>query len=153
MLHCLQKSVQVGAVAAAPVVLIGALRGRARATPMTVQRALCLAAGSLGAGTAALGAASAAKIATLDSEGIADRVYRLHYSAGQERVDRLANSAALVAASVAAMALPAPTLRIMGMNALGGFAAGTALGVFGHVATSKEVLSSARAMGGVPQTA
>jgi small-conductance mechanosensitive channel len=49
--------------------------------------------------------------------------------------------------------LPGVTLRIMGMNALGGFAAGTALGVFGHVATSKEVLSSARAMGGVPQTA
>jgi hypothetical protein len=145
MLHCLQKSAQVGSVAAAPVILIAALRGRARATPLTMQRALRLAAGSLGTGTVALGAANAVKIASLDADGIADRVYRLHYSSGQQRTDRLANAAGLVASSVAAMALPSPTLRVMGINALGGFAAGTALGVFGHVVTSKELLRSARA--------
>jgi hypothetical protein len=136
LFHCLQKSAQVGAVVGLGAVALAALRGRARGAPLTAERGVRLLVTSLGGGTAVLGAASAARIATLDADGVADRVYRLHHHAGQERTDRLANAAGLMTASVAAMALPAATVRLMAWNMAAGFAVGTAGGVAGHVGTS-----------------
>ena len=135
MAHCLQKSAQVGAVLGVAACGVAAARGRARGAAITAERAVNLLATSLAGGTVALGAASAAKIASLDEEGIADRVYRLHYSAGQNRTDRLANAGGLLAAGAAALVLPAATLRVQAINGLGGFAAGTAAGIAAHLAT------------------
>ncbi len=135
MAHCLQKSSQVGSVLGVAACGVAAARGHARGAALTVERAATLLATSLAGGTVALGAASAAKIATLDEEGIADRVYRLHYHAGQNRTDRLANAGGLLAAGVAALLLPAVSGRVQTVNGLAGYAAGTAAGIAAHLAS------------------
>ena len=133
--HCLQKASQVGAVAGVVLVTAAAARGRLRGTPLAPERGARLMAASFAAGTGGLGAACAAKIATIDEDGCAERAYRIHYNEGQQRTDRLANAGGLLLGGVVAVALPAATLQVQGINALAGFAAGTAAGVAAHVAT------------------
>lgn len=131
LLHCAQKSAQVGAIGGVALAAVGAARGGGG------RPALARLAAALVVGTAALTAASAAKIATLDEEGIRDRVYRLHYNAGQARTDRFAAAGGAAGAAAALLARRPP--GVGGVTAaLGGAAAGVAAGVAAHVATHRK---------------
>ena len=131
--HCVQKSAQVGGVLGCVAAAAGAARARLRGVPLPPGRAPQLLAGGFALGTAALSAGSAYKISTLDKDGVDDRVYRLHYHAGQARTDRFANAGGFLGAAALLAAAPAPSLAL---NAAAGFAAGTAAGVAVHVASS-----------------
>ena len=131
--HCVQKSAQVGAVLGCVAAAAGAARARLKGVPLPPGRAPQLLAGGFALGTAALSAGCAYKISTLDKDGIDDRVYRLHYHAGQARTDRFANAGGFLGAAALLAAAPAPSLAL---NAAAGFAAGTAAGVAAHVASS-----------------
>jgi len=133
--HCVQKSAQVGGVLGCVVAAAASARARLAGAPLPPGRGTRLLAGGFALGTAALSVASAAKIASLDAEGVADRVYRLHYHAGQARTDRFANAAGFIGAALALSAFPGPSLPLA---AVAGYAAGTAAGVAVHVASSLE---------------
>ena len=110
--------------------MLRAVRGRPAPPPLKTL------AGSLLVGTSMLTAASAVKIGTLDAEGIDDRVYRLHYNAGQRRTDRFAGIGAGVGAVLGAMAGAGSVGALTA--AAGGAAAGAAVGVAAHVATARK---------------
>lgn len=78
--------------------------------------------------TAVLGAA---RVSTLDADGVFDRAYRLKYNQGQTRTDVFANCAGAVGAGAAAAAL-----GVNFTNVGGGAGLGIALGVMLHVLTS-----------------
>ncbi|CAL8462866.1 g2400 [Coccomyxa elongata] len=96
------------------------------------------------AGTALAGAAGAAKVygTNVSDEGIEDRVYRLHYNAGQNRTDKFAAISGLVGAVATAGLLDTRNPRLL----LGGAAAGAAMGVLAHVATYREEAGRPNAM-------
>jgi len=131
--HCVQKSAQVGGVLGCVAAAAASARARLKGAPLPPGRGPQLLAGGFALGTAALSAASAYKISTLDKEGIDDRVYRLHYHAGQARTDKFANAGGFLGAAALLAAAPAPSRAL---NAAAGFAAGTAAGVAAHVASS-----------------
>ena len=60
-----------------------------------------------------------------------DRAYRLHYNLGQRRVDFL-SEAGMAVGGTAALIFVSPAAAVV----LGGAAAGAAVGVLAHVATS-----------------
>ena len=67
----------------------------------------------------------------IDLDGIQDRVYRLHFNEGQNRVDKFAGVGGTAGLLAAAFTSPKPTL----LPVLGGLGAGAALGVAAHAAT------------------
>lgn len=77
-------------------------------------------------GTAALSALSAAKIATLDHDGAAERTFRLYHNKMQNRTDAFSTAGAVTGALVAAAA---------GSSIPAGAAMGVAFGVVAHVVT------------------
>jgi hypothetical protein len=79
--------------------------------------------------TALLGAA---RIATTEdlAGGLQDRAYRLHYNKGQRRTDLFSEIGMALGGTAAMFVSPAAAV------VLGGAAAGSALGVLAHVATS-----------------
>lgn len=131
--HCAAKSAQVASIGGVALATARALRGRPATPPVLRTLATCFY-----AGTSLLTAVSALKIGTLDEEGVNDRVYRLHYNAGQHRTDRFAfvygappgaTLGALLGTSAVGLATAA----------VGGAAAGIAVGVAAHVVTAKKV--------------
>lgn len=71
------------------------------------------------------------KLKDADQASIEDRVYRLHYNAGQVRTDGYARAGAILGASAASYAVWPPTP----LGLFGGVALGSSLGVLYHVAT------------------
>ncbi|KAA8499706.1 hypothetical protein FVE85_7291 [Porphyridium purpureum] len=80
-----------------------------------------------------------AKMSKTDMEGVEDRVYRLHYNVGQNRVDRMVT----VGAGVGAGAMLAVAIKDgkpskeVAIAALGGAALGSAVGVLVAAAAGK----------------
>lgn len=81
-------------------------------------------------GTAIFSAASAAKIATLDHDGAAERTFRLYYADSQTRTDKFSVAGALSGGLAAAAA---------GSNIQAGMALGVVAGIMTHLSTSSFV--------------
>ncbi|KAJ8908025.1 hypothetical protein NDN08_008122 [Rhodosorus marinus] len=81
-----------------------------------------------------LGAMGYYKVMSIkEDEGVEDRVYRLHYNEGQNRVDKLAGSGAVIGAVSSGLGLASSAGLLNAL--LGGAAYGTAVGIVAHVAT------------------
>ncbi|KAI8466425.1 MAG: hypothetical protein J3K34DRAFT_433877 [Monoraphidium minutum] len=77
------------------------------------------------------------KRATMDREGVEDRVYRLHHNKSQGRVDALCSVGSTVGLAAAALLLHqgASGRHPPAINLLGGAAAGCVAGLIAHMAT------------------
>lgn len=73
------------------------------------------------------------KCSTLDKDGVDDRVYRLHYNEGQNRVDNFAAAGGLLGGVAAFGIQTRNPYAIAGAVAAGSFA-----GILCHVGTSKK---------------
>lgn len=132
--HVLQKGFQLGSVIGVAAVLpVLSFRAyRASGSPMLVPAAaLAAMARSALWGTAFSGALAGAKTLNMDKEGLEDRVYRLHFNQGQNRVDRFAQASSLFGAAAAALLVNRTPLVV-----IGGAAIGTFVGTVAHVVTS-----------------
>lgn len=78
----------------------------------------------------------------LTSDGIEDRVYRLHYNQGQNRTDTFSRFGALGGAAAAAA-----RYGVSGNVLISGAAAGTSLAIAAHVATSRQEAEKGLATG------
>eukprot|EP01137_Pigoraptor_chileana_P000723 Opistho-2@37345 len=137
--HIAIKGFQAGAVLAVPLVPL-ALKIRRR--PVTLAAVTAGAAGFALIGTAASAAAGLAKMRTMDTDGVTDRVYRLHYNDGQVRTDRFARAGAGIGAAVLTAATVAGFSASLPVALLGGAAIGSAVGIAAHVATSGQIASA-----------
>lgn len=129
--HCAAKSAQVASIGGVALATARALRGRPVMPPALRTVATCFY-----AGTSVLTAVCALKIGTLDEEGVTDRVYRLHYNAGQHRTDRFAFVYGAPPGATLGALLGAGSMGLA-TAAVGGAAAGIAVGVAAHVVTKK----------------
>ncbi|KAK9812326.1 hypothetical protein WJX73_002631 [Symbiochloris irregularis] len=136
--HCLEKGFQagsvVGTVALVPYAAFRHFRtapGQSAAVGTVVQKTYRVLAKSSLWGIAAGAVLEAGMIFAkgIDTEGMEDRAYKLHYNNSQNRTDLFARDGALVGAIVGSAA------GLNWKNALGGAALGTAAGVFAHVAS------------------
>lgn len=79
----------------------------------------------------------ALKLATMDEDGLYDRVHRLHYNAGQSRTDHFAQAgAALGAAAALALRSSLPAAAQTPTGIMGAAAVGVASGVVLHILTA-----------------
>lgn len=127
--HVLQKGFQAGSVIGVLVVApIMCYRSRS-VSLATINKA---AAYSSCVGTVLSGTMLAAKMQSMDQEGLEDRVYRLHYNAGQNRVDRFCQMGGVVGGLAAATLVSSTPVQMIGGAAVGSF-----LAVGAHAATFK----------------
>ena len=140
MHHVLEKGFQAGSVVGVAAVVpfvawrqkkISRLEGSAaRSAGTLLLRALGKSA-VWGTGISAL--LGAARIASMEDKagGLQDRAYRLHYNQGQRRTDLFSEVGMALGGTAAIFVSPVAAV------VLGGAAAGSALGVLAHVATSQ----------------
>ncbi|KAG1656824.1 hypothetical protein FOA52_008458 [Chlamydomonas sp. UWO 241] len=130
--HVLAKGFQLGSLigvgAAAPTM---ALLSRSLSLPNALRTAGIA---SL-VGTTATGALLVAKMQGMDRVGLEDRVLRLHYNEGQNRVDALSFWGSALGTGGAVAIARLGLVRMSTLHLMGGGAAGCAAAVLYHVAT------------------
>lgn len=133
--HVLEKGFQAGSVVglalAVPVV---AFRKKSFESQLMTK----VLAYSSFAGIGVSGALGTAKFVNMDKEGLEDRVYRLHYNEGQNRCDVFSSTGIVLGAAAVALIFQKRALPLQAINIIGGAAAGSALGVFSHVASFRK---------------
>ena len=129
--HILRKAVQAGGVfGASSSLLLAALRPQYRHTNALLRTAGLV---TLGVGGAAA-VAGLAKVATLDRDGVNDRIYRLHFNQGQIRVDTFSAVGGTIGLVAAAAMTTGPASFA---QVVGGLGWGAALSVGAHVISSR----------------
>lgn len=135
MWHITEKGFQLGAcIGSAVVVPVMLYRGRGSNVPVLPKLLRGLAKTTV-ITTGVTGVLGLGRIygTPLTSEGIEDRVYRLHYNQGQNRTDVFSTVGAVTGAAAAAA-----KFGVGGASLIGGAAFGTSLAVLAHVATHEE---------------
>uniref|UniRef100_A0A7S0WV59 Uncharacterized protein n=1 Tax=Chlamydomonas leiostraca TaxID=1034604 RepID=A0A7S0WV59_9CHLO len=134
--HILEKGFQAGGVLAIPIApALAYFKANGVFTPEVLTRFAGYTAASL---IGATGVMAGAKFTQIDRDGFEDRVYRLHYNAGQNRTDRLSEGGAVLGLAATAYLLRSSGAPIKPLNLLGGAAIGAAAGVGLHLLTKAE---------------
>lgn len=138
--HAANKGFQAGSVLGAAIgVPWVAWRDRGRGDGVNPERLLSGAAYGAVGGAALSVLLYAGKRATIDREGVEDRVYRLHYNRSQRRVDSYTAAGATAGLAAAALMLrvrdPDSGARPPAMAMAGGAALGCAAAVVAHLVT------------------
>eukprot|EP00951_Prasinocladus_malaysianus_P013540 scaffold102481_cov43-Prasinocladus_malaysianus.AAC.1 len=110
----------IGAASVAPSLAIAAYKGGSIKPKLALDMLTNRSARGLAVGLVAVSALGAARVASLDTDGIQDRAYRLHYNEGQTRCDKFWMASTLVGAVLGYATGGAA--KVVGTAALGGTA-------------------------------
>ncbi|GMH40876.1 hypothetical protein BSKO_08780 [Bryopsis sp. KO-2023] len=131
--HVLQKGWQaggtIGVAVVAPIAAFGMYRS---GKSFDVEKILTLLGRSAGVGVGLSGLMCTAKYVGMDQDGLEDRVYRLHYNEGQNRVDQFAGAGTFLGGLLAASFVSKVPAVVLGGGAAGAFA-----GVLAHIGTKR----------------